>query len=397
MTAAPATARPVRIAASGLVCALGSGRAGVATRLLAGETGLGPLAGIPSPLAGRLPVSQVAAADLPPGTGESATRCEAMARAALHQALDEAHLWPGHPALAGAALLVATITGDAERSEVRYREQVARHGPVPCVTVEPPAGRLATRLAASLGVGGPVLTVSSACTSAMNALLAATHLIRSGRVPRALVVGADALTATLVHGFEALLLLDPDGCRPFDATRRGIQPGEGAAALLLEPDGGLPGPRILGGASRCDPHHLTASSPDGSGAEAVLRATCARAGVAPSSLAAVRAHGTGTPDNDAAEGQGLRRLFGDAVPPLASLKRALGHTMGASGAVECVALLGCLEAGAFPACAGFVEADPAVGVTPLRSPLPFTDGDILLDTFGFGGNSVGLVLRWGRP
>jgi 3-oxoacyl-(acyl-carrier-protein) synthase len=193
------------------------------------------------------------------------------------------------------------------------------------------------------------------------------------------------------------MLLDVDGCRPFDRSRRGIQVGEAAGAVVLElanPDDASDGaPWLLGGASRCDPFHMTASSPDGSGAEAVMRAACAQSGVDPADIVAIKAHGTGTPDNDAAEGHALRRLFGDAVPPFASLKRYLGHTMGAAGTVELAAFLGCLQAGFMPACAGFEQDDPEVGVVPLRRHAAFAGGTVMLNYFGFGGNSVSLLVR----
>lgn len=384
------TARPLRIAGLGVVSALGIGRAAAAARMRAGEVGLHPLTSVSTPLADRIPVSQVVDLDIP----VEQRRNDGLATEAVAQALAEAGLDAARGDLRDAALLVGSITGDTYESEKRYRRQMAEQGPIPCVTIEPPAGRVAARLAADLSIGGPVLTFCSACTSSANALVTASHLLREGRVPRAVVVGTDILSATLIHGFEALMLLDPDGCRPFDRGRKGIQVGEAAAAIVLEPasDGDC-GPVLLGGASRCDPYHMTASSPDGSGAEAVMRAACANAGVDPSDIVAVKAHGTGTPDNDAAEGHALRRMFGDAVPPFASIKRYLGHTMGAAGAVEMATFLGCLEAGFVPSCAGFAEADPEVGVEPLRQHVPFAGGTVMLNYFGFGGNSVSLLVR----
>lgn len=387
------TGAPVRIAGLGVVSALGLGRAAGATRIRAGQIGLHRLTSVETPLADRVPVSQVVDLQIDP----AAPRNDVLVAEAVRQALAEAGLVPGSPAVTAAALLVGSITGDSNRSEDRYRRRVIAEGAVPCVTIDPPAGRVALRLAESLGVSGPVLTFCSACTSSANALLTAVHLLQAGRVPRVIVVGTDILTATLVHGFESLMLLDPAGCRPFDRTRKGIQVGEAAAAVVLErTDGphladGMP--LLLGGASRCDPFHMTASSPDGSGGEAVMRAACRQAGVDPREIIAIKAHGTGTPDNDAAEGHALTRLFGDAVPPFTSIKRYLGHTMGAAGAVELATFLGCLEAGFVPATAGFAEADPEVGVTPLRQHAPFEGGLVMLNYFGFGGNSVSLLVR----
>lgn len=391
------TGAPVRIAGLGLVSAAGIGRAAAARALGGDHPGPGRLTAFATPLAGRIAVSQVDAPAIP----DDLRRNDELAMAAIAQALDEAGLAPGAPELAGAALIVGTISGDAYESEKRYRHELAEQGRVPCVTVEPAVGRMAERLAAALGVGGPVLTVCSACTSSANAALVAWQMLRAGRVPRALVVGADVLTATLVHGFESLMLVDGAGCRPFDRDRKGIQLGEAAGAALLEalPPDGDPGgrPVLLGGAARCDPYHMTASSPDGTGGETVIRAACAAAGVDPAAIVAIKAHGTGTPDNDQAEGRALVRVWGDAIPPFASLKRVLGHTMGAAGMVELAAFAGCLEAGFVPASAGFATPDPEIGATPLTARAPFAGGDVLLNYFGFGGNSVSLVVRMPAP
>jgi len=387
----------VRIAGMGLVSAAGVGRQAAARALGGAHPGPGPLAGFATPLADRIAVSEVREPAIP----RDQRRNDRMASGAIAQALAEAGLAPHGPGLADAALIVGTISGDAFESEKRYRNELAEHGRIPCVTVEPSPGRMAERLAAELGIGGPVLTVCSACTSSANAALVAWQMLRTGRVPRAIVVGADVLTATLVHGFESLMLLDGHGCRPFDKERKGIQLGEAAGAVVLEPvQDDAPGddrPRLLGGAARCDPYHMTASSPDGSGGETVIRAACAAAGVSPDAIVAIKAHGTGTPDNDQAEGRALARVWGDAIPPFASLKRTLGHTMGAAGMVELAAFAGCLEAGFVPASAGFATPDPEIGVAPLTAAVPFAGGPVLLNFFGFGGNSVSLVIRMPAP
>jgi 3-oxoacyl-(acyl-carrier-protein) synthase len=390
-------ATPVRIAGMGVVSAAGVGRVAAAGTLAGDHPGPGRLDVFDTPLADRIAVSQVSD-PLVPATER---RNDRLALEAVRQALSEAGLAPGAPELADAALIVGTISGDAFESEKRYRRELAARGRIPCVTVEPTPGRMAERLAAALGIGGPVLTVCSACTSSANAALVAWQMLRAGRVPRAVVVGADVLTATLVHGFESLMLLDAAGCRPFDRERKGIQLGEAAGVVVLEPlsdpDGRDTRPLLLGGAARCDPYHMTASSPDGSGGAAVIEAACAAAGVAPTDIVAIKAHGTGTPDNDQAEGRALVRVWGDAIPPFTSLKRTLGHTMGAAGIVELATFAGCLEAGFVPRSHGFATPDPEIGAAPLTAPIPFRGGPILLNYFGFGGNSVSLVVRMTTP
>ena len=149
--------------------------------------------------------------------------------------------------------------------------------------------------------------------------------------------------------------------------------------------------RVLGGANRIDTSNLTASATDGSTVERVVRAALADAGVTAAEIASIKAHGTGTVDNDLAEGRGLVRTFGDP-PPFVSLKGALGHTLGAAGALEIALWLGCLTAGFLPASPGFGEPDPSIGARPLTAPIPAPRGAHLFDAFGFGGSCVAIVV-----
>ena len=376
-----------RILSTGLVSALGLDGPRTVQALREGRDGGRPLPATRSLKAPPIPVSEVP--ELPEDS--LMPRADALAMHAVAEALERAGLRAED--LREAGIFLGTVTRDAFESERRYRGQI-REGWVPCVTVEPGPGALALRLARSLGVGGPVVTVGSACTSSAVALLMALRAVQQGDVPIALAVGVDLITATLIHGFEALMLLDPEGCRPFDRDRKGIQLGEGAAAILIEAaTGSSPrGSLLIGGASRCHPHHLTASDPDGAGAEAVMRAALEDAGLAPEDLRAVKGHGTGTPDNDLAEGRATARVFRGNPPLWTGLKRYLGHTMGASGALETAAMIGCLEEGFVPACLGFRNQDDGIGLSPAGEAAPFPGGPVLLNWFGFGGNSASLVV-----
>jgi len=387
------TGPAVRIVSAGMVSSLGPDLPGAVEALREGRDGGRP---IPESRSRKAPPVPFSAVQDPP-EDPSVPRADALAMHAIAEALAGAGLSRGD--LGEAGLFLGTVTGDALESERRYRDQIARQGWISCVTVEPGPGAIALRLARDLGLGGPVVTVGSACTSSAVALLLAARAVQQGEVPLALAVGVDLVTATLIHGFEALMLLDPEGCRPFDRLRKGLQLGEGAAAILVAPETGpwTRGARLLGGASRCHPHHLTASDPDGAGAEAVMRAALGDAGLAPEAIRAVKGHGTGTPDNDQAEGRATARVFQGRPPLWTGLKRSLGHTMGASGALEVAAMLGCLEAGFVPRCLGFTEPDEAIGVAPIDRAAAFPGGPVLLNWFGFGGNSASLVLEVPAP
>ncbi len=247
------------------------------------------------------------------------------------------------------------------------------------------------RIVESFGLRGPCVTLSTGCSSSANAMLCATEMLVRGELRRALVVGAEGLSAVTLSGFDGLMLLDPHGCRPFDRDRAGLQIGEGIAALVLAADDSVR-VRLLGGASLCDTHHLTSATPEGTEMLAVMREALAVSGVAAEAIVAVKAHATGSRDSDAAEAAALRALFGTRLPPITALKHYLGHTLGACGALETAAFSACLAEGFIPHAAGFTTIDPELGIEPLRAALPARPGAYLLNFFGFGGNYTSLVL-----
>jgi 3-oxoacyl-[acyl-carrier-protein] synthase-1 len=375
----------VRISGLGIVSAYGVGTAGLTDGMRGGKPALAPLAAFSLP---ALPAVLVSEVDRTP-FGHDEAGSLAMALAAIREALAEA----GIASAAGFQdwALVCGGSNAATIAEERYRKLlVASPGARPAV---PEPGYLAERLAAELGIAGPVLTINTACSSSANAVLVARDLIARGRAARALVLGIEGLSSIALSGFQSLLLLDPDGCRPFDARRHGLQLGEGMAALVLErADAATRGFRLLGGANLCDIHHVTSANPDGSGMARCMQRALADAETAAREIVSVKAHGTGSAENDAAEVVAMRTVFGAALPPFTALKRYIGHTLGACGAMETVALLAGLRAGFLPAAAGFHEADPALDARPLTAPMAAPRGAHLLNFFGFGGNYASLVV-----
>jgi len=246
-------------------------------------------------------------------------------------------------------------------------------------------GELAEEVARYVGAYGPVLTFCTACTSSAAAMASAARHLRAGTCARAVVVGFDLLSSLTVQGFRSLLLCDPEPCRPFDTSRAGLQLGEGCGVLVLDADGEGPF-TVRGSANRIDPSHLTASAADGSMVEAVIREA-----VRDDDIVSIKAHGTGTRDNDLAEGRGIARVW-EEPPPFASLKGSLGHTLGAAGALETALWLGCLREGFLPASQGFAEADPEIGVAPITQEIPARSGAHLFNAFGFGGSCIALVV-----
>ncbi|MBI5612687.1 MAG: hypothetical protein HY942_06455 [Gammaproteobacteria bacterium] len=378
----------IAIRGLGLVSCYGLGVARAVDGLRAGRTGIAPLTQFETPFREPVQVNPFDHTPFPPG--------EACAPAILETAVHEALAGAGceAPALRDAALVIGTGSY-LFAAEAEYRLRRTGSGGPPTPALRAP-GYVALRVAADLGIDGPVLTLSTACSSSANALLVAADLIRRGQVERALVIGVEGLSAVALSGFHSLLLLDPQGCRPFDADRRGMQLGEAVAAVLLEGEHSKTsrdtGASLLGGANLCDIHHVTSAAPDGSAMRAVMEMALADAGLAPADIALIKAHGTGSPDNDAAEAAAMRALFGDDLPPFTGLKRYLGHTLGACGAVELAALLGCLRAGFVPPTAGFSAPDPELRIAPLVESRPAPTGAAMLNFFGFGGNYASLIV-----
>lgn len=372
----------IHIRGLGLVSSYGLGVARAVAGMRAGQAGITPLTQFTLPFNDPIQVNEFDRRPFPPG----AKGIAAAIQTAVQEALAEARLEP--EALQSAALVLGTssflFAGEAE-----YRHILASTGKSVLPALDPP-GSVALRLAGDLGIQGPVLTLSTACSSSANALLVASALLRRGEARYALVIGVEGLSVGALSGFHALMLLDPDGCRPFDAQRRGMQLGEGIGAVLLAADGD--GDQLLGGANLCDTHHMTSAAPDGSAMRAVMEMALADAGLHPQDVTLIKAHGTGSLDNDTAEAAAMHSLFGASLPPFTAIKRYVGHTLGACGTVELAAFLGCLREGFVPATAGFAQADAALSVTPLTQAQAAPHGPVMLNFFGFGGNYASLLL-----
>ncbi|MFI6144775.1 beta-ketoacyl-[acyl-carrier-protein] synthase family protein [Streptomyces sp. NPDC051109] len=257
-------------------------------------------------------------------------------------------------------------------------------------------------IALRFGVTGPALATSTACASGTTALGLARDLLATGQCDIALVCGAEAgVTRLVVTGFSQLGALSDTGSRPFDATRDGFVIAEGAGALVLErPEhaaarAARPLARLIGHAASTDAHHLVAPHPEGRGAEQAVRAALADAGVAPEDVGHVNAHGTSTRQNDAIEAAALRRVFPHR-PPVTSAKGALGHTLGASGAIEAALTVLALAERIVPPTAGLAEPDPGTDIDVVAGTARNHAAPVAVsNSFGFGGHNAVAVLA--RP
>ncbi|MGB7569941.1 MAG: beta-ketoacyl-[acyl-carrier-protein] synthase family protein [Chitinivibrionales bacterium] len=239
-------------------------------------------------------------------------------------------------------------------------------------------------------------TLSTACSTGLHAVGMAKRLVETGTYDLCVAIGADALSLLTIRGFSSLMLIDPAGCKPFDALRAGISLGEGAGALCLASQkalrfsGARPLAFVSGWGASADCYHMTAPHPDGAGAALAVQAALNEAGCRPADIDLIATHGTATPDNDIAEINAMRTVFGK-IPLFCSMKRSLGHTLAASGVLEAVFSVCALQQAKVPPTAGFSQPDDKINASPAR----FQQKElrhVLKNSFGFGGNNAAVVL-----
>lgn len=244
------------------------------------------------------------------------------------------------------------------------------------------------------GINAYATTVSTACSSAANAIMMGAKLLRHHLVDYVLAGGCDALSAFTLNGFKSLMILDEQPCRPFDDGRSGLNLGEGAGYVVLqrEEDTGRYYGHLAGYANRNDAYHQTASSATGDGAYWAMRDALAMAGLSPADVGYVNVHGTGTENNDAAESAALIRLFGDRVPPFSSTKGFTGHTLAAAGGIEAVLSVLSVKRGYVYPNLRFTKPIAGYGLVPQKDFDERKDiGCVLTNSFGFGGNCSALL------
>ena len=275
------------------------------------------------------------------------------------------------------------------------------------------------------GLSGLVSTINTACSSSANAIQYGARLVRNGLARRAIVGGVDSLAKYTINGFNALQILSPAACRPFDEYRQGLNLGEGAAFLVLEREEDVVGfagtsaamagtsaaragtseavagtsaamagkkiyAELTGFCNVNDAFHPSSLSPEGEGPYLAMMGALRSAGLKPADIGYINAHGTGTENNDASESQAMIRVFG--VPPaFSSTKSSIGHTLGASGAIEAVySILSLFYQEAY-AGLNFSKPMPGTQLQPLTAYRSMKLEHVLSNSFGFGGNCTSLV------
>ncbi len=394
---------PIWITGAGIVSAIGLDKLEVLDALLHGRSGIGPVRYL-STTHTEFPVGEVplsneelqARLGIPAGT--PMIRTALLGMWALQEALQEARLDPG--LLPQTAFLSGTTVGGMDKSEQYYPDFLSNDTRNDYIALHD-CGSSTELIADHFGRFGFVATPSTACSSALNAIIVGANLIRSGQADRVVAGGSECLTRFHLNGFHSLMILDPQPCRPFDATRAGLNLGEGAAYLVLErPETALargiePLATLDGYGNTCDAFHQTATSPEGEGAFLAMQAALQDAGLTPADVDYINAHGTGTPNNDSSESRAMLRLFHHQVPPVSSTKSATGHTTSASGAIETVICLLALQHQFLPVNLNW-KKPMEEGIIPVQESRPRREiRHVLCNSFGFGGNDSSLLLsKW---
>lgn len=253
-------------------------------------------------------------------------------------------------------------------------------------------GSIVEALSDSLDFRGKSMLVTSACSASTQAIGLAAHWIRQGRVKRCLVGGTEVLSKLTIEGFRSLQLLSPQGSRPFDQNRQGINLSEGAAFFCLEPESERSLADVSGVGFSTDAYHMAAPHPEGRGSYEAMRLAIASSGLSPSDISWVHAHGTGSKANDQAEGTAIAQLFGSEGPWVSSTKAIHGHALGASGAIETALCIQALRKQTVLRTTGLSTPDPQIRVRHPQENVAGPLRHIVKNTLGFGGNNAALVL-----
>lgn len=389
----------------GIVCAIGNDAAGVLRSLREEWTGIGPMRYLQSSHK-ELPVGEVKLSNEEMkrmlGLDENAivSRTVLMGAIAIRQAVEDSNIKIQDSKLEGTRIVVisGTTVGGMDITEQYFMRMKEDDALLPLLEKHD-CGSSTREMADLAGLkDAEVCTVSTACSSAVNAIILGAEMLRNDEADIVIAGGTEALSRFHLNGFNSLMILDKEPCRPFDKNRAGLNLGEGAAFVVLQKDI-LEGVYIRGYANRCDAFHQTASSENGEGAYLAMRDALQMAGLSPKDIQYINAHGTGTPNNDASESAAIRRVFGEGLPPISSTKGFTGHTTSASGSIETVISILALQNNFIPANLGWKEQDEAC-IMPLvneelrvkSEELNLSLENVLCNSFGFGGNDSAVII-----
>jgi 3-oxoacyl-[acyl-carrier-protein] synthase-1 len=392
--------KEVYVGGLGAVTAMGVGRAAQLSGLISGETALGPLTLFDTShdvIVGQVKHSNRELAVLAGlNGGRDYSRTTLLGLLAAAEALEDSGVKINGLRI---GFISATSVGGMDVSENFYchYNKDSNRGRLRQLMGHD-CGASTQFIAERLRTESFVTTINTACSSANNAIMMGTRMIKAGLLDAVIAGGTDSLCRFTVNGFSSLGILDREQCRPFDATRSGLNLGEGAGYLFLHSADVKTTRRycnVAGYANANDAFHQTASSADGTGSYLAMSGALEMSGLNVNDIDYINVHGTGTPNNDASEGVAINRLFAGDVPPFSSTKGFTGHTLGAAGGVESLfAILSLTEGYLWPNLNFKESIEEVSGMVPV---IELTKkGEmraVLTNSFGFGGNCSSIIFK----
>ena len=393
--------KPVYIAGLGVISAIGNNVQEHLAAFKNEAAGMGDITHFDSVHKGVLPVAEVKMTNeeliAKTGMGADASRTAMLSLLAAREALSDAGITNIDQLRTG--FVSANTVGGMDKSEdffIRFLENDSK-GKLKNV-FDHECGSMTERVANELGITDYMTTLSTACSSSANAIFYGARLINNGLLDVVIAGGTDALTKFTLNGFNTLMILDKQFCKPFDQNREGLNLGEGSGYVVLVSDKvaeklNKPMYCTLSGYNNSnDAYHQTASSPEGTGSFLAMQGALNKAGLRASDIDYVNLHGTGTPNNDSAEGTAIKRLFDPHYPAMSSTKSFTGHTLGASGAIEAVFSCLAIDKGIIYPNLRFETQMEGI---PFAPETHFKDGQhiehVMSNSFGFGGNCTSLI------
>lgn len=385
----------------GVISAIGNNTSENLSSLRRGKTGIGKAQFLRSKYVDELLFGEVKLSDKQLKSSINAafsgelTRTELLAFKAFEEAVQDANLSINQIQGFDTALLSATTVSGMVEMEAIYADANTNEVASPFVSSYR-TGAHTLQLARVFGLRGYTDTMNTACSSSANAIMQGARMIKAGKCKRAIVGGVDSLAKYTVNGFNSLQIFSNEITRPFDANRKGLNLGEGAAYLVLELEEDANGKTVYGevkgfGNSN-DAYHPSSMSPEAIGVRGAINDALETAGITKEQVDYVNAHGTGTENNDYTELNGMNQIFED-VPPFASTKSYTGHTLAAAGAIEAVfSLLSIHNQEMYPTL-NWQEKMPEFEQKPLLELKENVQvNHVLSNSFGFGGNCSSLLL-----
>ena len=400
-TTAKENAGTIYIAGVGIISAIGNNADECLAAIQNEKAGIGEITHMETIHRGQLPVAEVkfTNAELAEIAGLRAdiSRTMFLGTIAAQQALDDAAI-PDLSSLR-TGFVSATTVGGMDKSEdffIPFNTDKSK-GKLKDV-YDHECGSVTEIIAAKLGLTGYMTTISTACSSSANTISYGARLIKNDILDVVVAGGADALAKFTLNGFNTLMILDKEFCKPFDEHRNGLNLGEGAAYVVLVSEkvaSTMTKPlycKLSGYNNSNDAYHQTASSPEGTGSYLAMQRALQKAALKPSDISYINLHGTGTPNNDSAEGTAVKRVFDPSYPPMSSTKSFTGHTLGASGAIEAVFSILAIKHGIIYPNLRFETQMQDFSFSPETRFLKDQQiNHVMSNSFGFGGNCTSLI------